>query len=752
MIYLSVILPLNLNRVLTYSAPAHLEQRVELGCRVSVPLGSKKIYTGVIVEISDSPPHLGINYKSIIDVIDPSPIIPPKQMKVWKWLSDYYLCPLSIVMRMFCSEQMQLKGMIDNGEVIYEKNSLVKNYKVVELRQRLDQQQEQTLRRSSKQYAAYKDILSFESSSSEIELQQLYNIGYSSNIISQLTKKGIIEIVVKQSLSTEPREKLSESSESLQTNFENKVSEYSHNLFARLKDGSTTLFVNHSSTSTQSVMEGLASLTLKQNQTLLLLSADVYIAREYHTKLGAIFGSRVAMYDLSLSKSKRNETLQRISNGGVSIIIATKIGVGLPFRSLDSIVVLQEHSRNHKSDSKCRFSARDSAVMMGRIYGCGVILESITPSLESYHNTQIGKYQLYRPTDGSLFDRRKINIVDKYQIDKKRDKILGETQSRYISQHLLNTIEQNIGSGQSAYIYKNRLGYSRWIVCNHCAYTPCCDDCNISLIYRKSTNELVCPICQKSYALTTKCLRCGSDQVQFMGYGTENIEQKIAESLPLAKVIRIDSDTIKTSKSALSSLESIKRGDFDVIVGSGLMLGALAGTPIHHSAIIDADTLLQSTDFRAEERFFQLSMEMLSISRELTIQTRKSRLPILGAVARRDYLEMYQRELVSRQDFDYPPFTRLVKVEARHSDQLSLRSMIDAMSQRLSKQISSDRLSVSVPFVDKIKQKYITSISIRLFAEDSIPATKDWINQCVEFFRESKYFRNYRITIDVDPY
>ncbi len=736
--YVTVILPLNLDRVLTYSVGESMCEDIGLGKRVIVPVGKSKLYTAIIIDILTSVPDSKITYKDIVSVVDTIPIIPSQQLRFWTWIASYYMCSLGDVMRSFLPKEFRIKGENVNDTISLEKSREVETYKIVSANS-VTSTQLSELSRSPKQFALYNDILNF-SKHSELELTYLSQIGYSAAIVRELLRKGFIEIAQKQRISTNTNQNTC--LEVLPP-----PAQYDMDIAGQMLSNSVTLL--YSTNGDFANLFGAIFQKLSKGENVLVMCVDVFAVKRFVKSISAFWGNNCLEYHSEMSDKQRFEVYKTASSCKSTLFVGTKISLTLPFDLLGMIVVLSEHDRAYKSDTTPRIVARDCATVLGKIYGANVVLQSDCPSIETYYNTRIGKY--------TLIDQKAHRAMPKISIINKFDIARGEktykyhsSDDRFFSNYLIEKIKQNTSEHKQTLLFKNQLGYSRFVICRHCGNVPTCVNCNTSLLYNKSKNQLFCPICSYVEPITDICPRCEMKELDFKGFGTENIEDKVLQYSQNSRTLRFDRESLKNKTLVRNAIQSIESNEIDVVIGTSLMLNSFDCSNVATSAIVDADAIINSTDFRAEERLFQLCESLYNSSKELIIQSYKTDIQILKYIASRDYLQMFETELENRRIFAYPPFVKLVNISIRHKDKLSVDTTANVFVERIIKHIPKDRINLSVPFVDKIKNEYIVSLQVKIFGDDNINMFKYYIKQNIEFFKNSKYFNNYKFLVDVD--
>ena len=751
--FITVILPLNLKMVLTYRVTPELEDAIKLGVRVTVPMGNSRVYSAIVIDISEENPT-NIKCKDIISVVDSMPIIPSQQIVFWKWISEYYITSLGSVMNSFLPREFKIKGVMSDKTIVYDKTPEIEKNVIVSVDDTDKEKVREQLSRSKVQLKAYEDIVSFcESNDGRVLKKQLLQIGYSNAIIKQLLDKGIIKISVEQNINSSVED----------INFDNadfldvELDEFQQNVLELLQTNiankQISLLNNQTSKPIYDILFAVASGFLKQSENVLVLCADNRESKQFALLAKKIFGDRVVEYDSTISPKNKFLVYNKVRNSCGNVIVGVGSAISLPFDSLSMILVIDEHSRGHKQESSPRILIRDCAVMLGLIYDCAVILESRTPSLESYYNTTIGKYSLVEYKDNKgMFSSKKISIINKFDIGRgERVGKFNNSENRFLSKYLLDTITRNKENNKTTLLYKNQLGYSRYMSCNNCDYVPQCDKCNIALYYDKTKERLTCQICGFAIPFVKKaCLRCDSEDIEYIGYGTENIEASVVKHLDDVSVLRFDSEALSASKQFKLAVEKIKSSEVDVVVGSNILIQNHGFDNIGAGVIVDCDAVLNSSDFRAEERFFQTSIELLSRCDELIIQSTKTNYPVFKDIMSRSYKDFFERETHSRKAFLYPPFARFVLLRVRHRDQLSVDTTISSIYNRLSKHIAKENMLITKPFVDKVRERYVSNLIIKILPRDKAKEIKYYINETVEFFKESPYFRGYSFEIDVD--
>lgn len=754
--YVTVILPLKLEKILTYSVREDMQSSIVVGGRVTLSVGASKIYTAIVLVILEQPPLREIKYKNIISIIDTKPIIPEQQIWFWNWIARYYITFLGTVMKRFLPSPFLIKGsVVNSSEVVYDNYREIEVYRVVKL---LDTNKEEVLAklgRKAKQKEAYIDILNFceKQYNNEIPVKELYSIGYTTDILRKLSQLGVVEFINKQGIRKVEVISHSKVDTAVEVELFDVESSAVEQLLQNCSEKSVSLLHNNCSLGSENVVFGLAAKYVNNSKNVLIITPDSISCGTFAKEARDIFGNSVVEYSSALSGKKIYDTYRLVNGNNGLLVVGNSNSLGLPFDQLDLIVVISEHDRLHKSDSAPRLVARDCAIMLGRTYGCAVVLESRTPSVESYYNAQQNKYKLVTLDDGGgVFEKCKVSLISKFDISRaEKQGSFNRSSNRFLSKYLISRIGDNIVNGEVSFLYKNQLGYSRYMICEHCGYVPNCEKCNTSMYFNRGQKKLMCSIC--GFTVSHKenvCNRCESSEVEYRGYGTENINSSIIANFPEGRTLKFDRENLKGVKNINAAVESINSKGVDVVIGTGMLMRDYGFRGIATSSIVDCDTILNSSDFRSEERCFQTAMYFMKCSSELVIQSFKADYSVLKHIVRRNYKDMYTSVLSDRKMFDYPPFSRIIRITIKHRDEMSVSTTTMAIFDKLVTFIDSRGLVISKPIVDKIRNRFIMNITISMTSMKNISDIKSHIWRSVSYFAFSKYFRGYVYDIDVD--
>lgn len=398
-------------------------------------------------------------------------------------------------------------------------------------------------------------------------------------------------------------------------------------------------------------------------------------------------GEKVAVLHSNLSEGERHDEWHAIRDGRARIVIGARSAVFAPVRDLRLIVVDEEHEHSYKQEESPRYHARDVAVMRGKLEGCVVVLGSATPSLESYRNAQLSRYQLLELTRRATeFCLPVVRVVDmRMQSSAKR---VG---SGIISQPLREAILSRLEKREQTILFLNRRGYATSLVCERCGRVEECPNCSVALTFHRAADRLLCHICGHSVRTPTKCLNaeCGNPAIRFSGLGTERVEEVLGQCFPKAVVRRMDSDTLRKKNEFREILAAFRVGKIDILLGTQMIAKGLDFPNVTLVGIINADLGLHLPDFRAGERTFQLLTQVSGragrgdVEGEVVVQTFTPFHPAIQFARRHDFQGFYEQEVEFRRQLDYPPFARIALVTLKGRNEEKVQFCADKVAQEL---------------------------------------------------------------------
>ena len=497
---------------------------------------------------------------------------------------------------------------------------------------------------------------------------------------------------------------------------------------------------------TEVYMELIAQMIARGKQAIVLIPE---IALTYQTvvRFYKRFGNRVSVMNSTLSPGEKYDQCQRAKEGDIDVIIGPRSALFTPFPNIGLIVIDEEHETTYKSESSPKYHARETAMEIARMHGASVVLGSATPSLEAYYQANLGNYDLYK-----LTERPTGGILPKVYVEDLRAELKKGNRSIF-SIRLQELLEDRLKKGQQTMLFLNRRGYAGFISCRECGEVIKCPHCDVSLSEHKN-GKLICHYCGYETPNVKKCPSCGSKYVSGFRAGTQQIEEKLIEMFPQARVLRMDADTTKKKDSYEEILAAFANGEADILVGTQMIVKGHDFPNVTLVGILAADMSLSVGDYRAGERTFQLLTQAAGRAGrgdkpgEVVIQTYQPEHYSVVHAANQDYEAFYEEEIVYRELSGYPPAGHMMAVqilaEIEASGQM-LAEDLKKMTQDLGKKVQI--IGPAPAFVGKIKDVYRFVFYVKSANYDTLVEIKDSLDieiQKLQLRKESVQF-------DFDP-
>ena len=774
--FIDVILPLPLDGVFTYSVPPELERQVAVGHRVLVPFGRNKTYVGIVAKVNSPssfllPPSSKI--KSILQVLDTSPILLDPQLNLWRWISDYYLSPIGEVYKAALPAGLKAEdGYRPKTETYIRLTPKFRSERALHIA--LDM-----LQRAPSQQKAFIDFLdlamiqedgSFVTSPEDvtkspcITRDELLNEGHTLATISALVKRGLIETyeqeVGRLNHGGEPHpEQIKQLSLPQQEAF-NQIQ------FTFLKKPVTLLHGVTSSGKTEIYIH-LIQQALDKKQQVLYLLPEIALTVQMMDRLQRVFGNRLGIYHSKYADAERVEIWQKqLSKNPYDVILGARSAVFLPFQRLGLIIVDEEHETSYKQqDPMPRYHARSAAIMLAKMrneecgmrdddysVGCKVLLGTATPCAETWHNAQTGKYGYVL-----LTERYKGIELPEIQVIDIKDMQHRKMMHGPFSPTLLLKVREALERGEQAILFQNRRGYAPMIECKQCGWVPHCQHCDVSLTFHRNLNQLTCHYCGYTYQVPTECPACGSHELQTRGYGTEKIEDEVRAIFPEARIARMDLDTTRTRQAYERIINDFSAGRTNLLIGTQMISKGLDFDKVSVVGILNADIMLNYPDFRAYEHAFMMMSQVSGRAgrkgrRGLVIlQTKSPDNPVIHQVVSNDYAAFFRSLLAERREYRYPPFTRLVYVYLKHRSESLVDTASHVMGSRLRQWFGARVLGPDRPAVAKVKSLAIRKLLLKIEPGLDLPTVRKYLVLAQQQMQQDKRYASLQIYFDVDP-
>ncbi|QMW01427.1 primosomal protein N' [Spirosoma foliorum] len=499
----------------------------------------------------------------------------------------------------------------------------------------------------------------------------------------------------------------------------------------------------------------LIQQALDSGSQVLYLLPEIALTTQIVVRLQRVFGDKMGIYHSKFSDNERVEVWKGVVSGQYQFVVGVRSAVFLPFDNLGLIIVDEEHETSYKQhDPAPRYHARDVAIMLAHWQQAKVLLGSATPSLETYFQAKQGRYGLVE-----LFQRFGNATLPNILLVNLQQEKRQKTMKNEFSSALYTALEANIERKEQSILFQNRRGYSPYMQCEDCDWTAECPNCAVSLTYHQRDAELRCHYCGHKDQVPRTCPTCGSTKVRTIGFGTEKLEDQLQIFFPESKVIRMDLDTTRAKNAYQQIIQEFETGEVDILVGTQMITKGLDFDNVSLVGIFDADRLIHFPDFRATERAFQMITQVSGragrrAGRQGTvlIQTQNPQQPILQKVIQNDYKGLYEEEIQERQDFNYPPFCRLIKLTVRHTDKLTSHRAAERLAAELTDALGSSRiLGPEEPLVERIRNQFLFDILIKIERDKvNIKAVKAYIQERINDILTDKGLRQVSIVADVD--
>ena len=730
--------------------------QVRMGVRVLVPLGRSKTYTAMAVRLHSEKPEF--ETRPIIQVIDAEPVLIEQQLRLWQWISTYYMSPIGDV----------FKAALPAG-LKAEENYRPKTVRCVTLPANLRSEQSlhmalTILKRALKQHQTFATYLELShwneidgdtppAHIAEIACDELQNAANASDaVLRQLIQRNFLELYHREvgRLNTSgeyhperiqplsPAQKAAEDSINAQFNAKNVVL-----LHGVTSSGKTEIYIH------------LIKKAIDEGKQVLYLLPEIALTVQMTRRLHNVFGSRLGIYHSRYSDAERVEIWKKqLSAEPYDVILGARSAIFLPFTRLGLVIVDEEHETSFKQqDPAPRYHARSAAIMLARMYeGAKVLLGTATPSMESYHNACTGKYGYVQLTtrykDVAMPEIRVVDTKDLYR----RKMMRGA-----FSPDLLEAMRTALSNKKQVLLFQNRRGFAPMVECKVCGWVPKCKNCDVSLTYHRSMNLLTCHYCGYTYPVPKQCPNCESTELLGRGYGTEKIEDRVRELFPEARIARMDLDTTRSAGAYERIIDDFSCGRTDILIGTQMITKGLDFSGVTVVGILNADTMLNYPDFRAYEQAFQMLSQVSGRAgrrdeRGLVIlQTKSADLPVIQQVVAGDFKTFAHDLLEERSMFRYPPFYHLVYVYLRHRNEQLVDSAAIEMASRLRQAFADRVLGPDKPAVARVKTESIRKIVIKLEQGINLPLARQCMAEARTQLLQDKRYAAMTVFFDVDP-
>lgn len=768
MTYANIILPLPLDGYFTYSVPDALASRVQNGMRVTVPFGKSKTYVGVVAEYPVDVPKpveevaqqgkKKIVYKNIADVLDDTPILLPQQLRLWKWIADYYMSPIGDVYKAALPSGLKAEdGFRPRTELFI---CLADKYR--------DEQTLTLLISSMKRAVKQLDVLMTylrltgvdniehllpETELREVTREELMNESHASIAVIRSLQEKMILVTYEKDVGR-LNHNIAPHPEKIKPLNEAQTEAYNH-ILVQMMGHPVTLLHGVTSSGKTEIYIHLIQKAINEHKQVLYLLPEIALTVQITERLKAVFGNRLGIYHSKYSDAERVEIWKKqLSSNPYDVILGARSAVFLPFHRLGLVIIDEEHEQSFKQqDPAPRYHARSAAIVLAQMYaGAKTLLGTATPSMESYYNAKQGKYGLVE-----LSRRYKDIQLPSIEVVDMKDLYRRKMVSGPFSPRLLAAVRGALERGEQAILFQNRRGFAPMIECRQCGWVPKCPNCDISLTYHKSMNYLSCHYCGYTMKVPEVCPCCESKDIRGRGYGTEKIEDEIRSIFPEARIARMDLDTTHTRNAYERLINDFSTGKNNLLIGTQMVTKGLDFGKVSVVGILNADSMLNYPDFRAYEQAFMMMSQVSGRAGrkgkrgEVILQTKTPDLPVIQYVVHNDYPTFFKELLDERCEFHYPPFYHLVYVYLKHRDENIVNTAGVELGSRLRDIFGARVLGPDKPAVARVKTLSIRKIVLKLENGIDYPRVRQYLRGALEAMMKDKRYGALQVYYDVDP-
>ncbi len=792
-----------------YTIPDEIKDRVHEGSRVFVPFGNSKNVKrqGVVFSLGEGEEEK--KYKSIVSLLDDTDIITKEMIDIALFLKERTFCTyfegikvqipsglnFNTSVRYFALSRENKVNLTEDEKQVYEymlsidrflskkevysvlglssdcdiidrlvsKKLLTKDYNAVRNSKdatfktaRLIYNKEDISEKFPKLSPKQKNVINVLADVMSASVKEIcYFTGVTSSVVTNLEKKGIIEIsdtafyrIPETNMYDSGAKKSIILTEKQQKAFDNLYLQYR-------KSGGVSLLYGITGSGKTSVFLSLIDEVIKDGKQVIVMVPEISLTPQMMALFKGRYGSEVAIFHSALSVGERRDEYKRVKDGLVKIAIGTRSAIFAPFDNLGLIVIDEEQEHTYKSESSPRYHTADVAKFRASKHGALLLLSSATPSVSAYSNALRNAYSL------NILDERYGDAVlpEVEIVDMKLERRKGNRFS--ISLRLLELIEKNLKEKKQTILLINRRGYNTFAACDSCSNVITCPSCSISMTYHSTNGRLMCHYCGYSTPFTRVCPECGKDDVRYAGFGTQRIEKEIEELLPEARVLRMDTDSAGTRNSFEQSLIDFGNGKYDIMLGTQMVAKGLNFENVTLVGVINADQQLNNDDFRSQERTFDLLTQVVGRSGRgknkgiALIQTSEPQNNVIRLAQKQDYPAFFDTEISIRKAMIYPPYCDICSILFVSKDEVKALNCSQAFLSELKIIITEKYSDVKVivlgpmpPRVSKISNKFRYRLIIKCKNNNKF---RSMIKELMIKFGKETAYSSVSVSADINP-
>lgn len=707
-------------------------QTLKPGIRLLVPFGRTQL-VGILLEVNQTSCVPLDKLRAITTVLDEEPLITPNIFALYQWASQYYQHPIGEVILGTFPVLLRHAPKFDLNKCVY---TLTQTGKTVDV---------DALKRSHKQMALFEF---FKAHADGVYVAHIKKSGFSMSLLRALLKKDLITQVkpkthyqhfvkplVKKYRRAEPPLSLNTYQQKAVTKVNAAQNFQTFLLEGVTGSGKTEVYLQ------------IIDHYLKKGQQALVLVPEIGLTPQTIARFERRFPIPIAALHSGLSNIERRDAWLRAKNGEIRIVIGTRSAIFTPFAQLGVIILDEEHDQSFKQQSGFRYSARDLAIMRARMEKIPILLGTATPSLETLHNVNTHRFQhLLLP------ERAGNAIPPSFHLIDLRNKHLEQG----LAPELLPIMQEHLQQDNQVLLFLNRRGYAPVLLCHNCGWSAQCLRCDAKLTLHHKPMRLICHHCDKNYSLIKKCGECHGAELCHLGLGTERLEQGLREHFTKTEIIRIDRDTVRHKNAMENVLATIKHGKNQILIGTQMLAKGHHFPNVTLVVIIDTDSGLYSTDFRATEQMGQLIVQVAGRAGraekpgKVFLQTHQPEHLLLQTLIHQGYPAFAQALLIERKIAPWPPFSYLVLLRAEAGKEKRALDFLTA-ARKMAENIPEKNVQLLGPIPAHMERKAGHFRALLLFQASQRQVLQKWLTEFVPLLDAMPFKGKVRWSLDVDP-
>ena len=773
-LFAEVLLPLPVPKAYTYRVPHEWNDLLQIGQRVVVQFGARKVYSGIILNFTETPPE---NYSAsyLLEMMEEEPVVNPVQLKFWQWIAAYYMCHPGEVMaaalpagfRMQSEslvmlhpevessmlvdldekesqivEALQQKAELKTSEIatLLGQKSIMRYVRSLYLKGIAVMKEEisetykpkwvdyillsadwqdpkfagdtlnQLEKRAPKQADAIMAVLGMGKGSFP-KKTLTQQYGIDASHLKSLVQKGLL---IQERRQADRLGSFAAEPRELELSAEQEIA--SGLIDEAFVAGKNALLFGVTGSGKTYVYIHQIKKVLEQGKQALMLFPEVALTEQMVSRLAHYFGDEMGVWHNYYSGHERTELYEKVRNGQIKLLVGARSAVFAPFSKLGLVVIDEEHENSFKQfEKRPHYHGRDAAIKLANMHNGKVLAGTATPSYELWQLCEENKWV-------------RVNLSKRF-IEAPTPQILlvhtGEARKQKLlkgpfTTQMLEAMQDTLKAGSQVIVYQNRKGFVPYINCDMCGHTTHCVNCDIALTYYKSLGKQRCTYCGHAQDPMVLCAACGSTAVSMKGFGTERIAEELSLAFPTANIARLDQESVRKRSDFQRILNGFANKEIDILVGTQLLSKGLDFQHVGLVAVPDADMLLNIPDFRTHERAFQQLFQVAGRSGrgskqgQVMIQTSQTGHPVIQAVFTDDYVGLAADEIQLRKEYHYPPFNRLIKVMVKHKDARIAEEASKSFAVMVSSVLQDRLIGPQAPSISRVRNYYLQQMLIKL--------------------------------------